>query len=728
MAAISTAQAKLSRRDLINGLAAGAVVLVAGRFAPAQVFAQEAAAAGTPLNAWVAIAADGTVTLQCAHSEMGQGIMTTFAAIIADELEADWAKCEVVFSPAAPAYRHPIYNWQFTGNAESIRSYHALIRKMGAAARDMLIAAAADRLRVSAAELVARDGTVRHEGSGRALGFGELAAAAAGKPVPAEARVKSEREWRLVGGGRSLPRRDIPAKVAGSAVFGIDVKVPGMAYAALASAPTIGGKVANVDRGSVAGMAGVLAVVPLDDAVAVVAEHYWQARLALEQLKVAWQPGPGGSFDDARLAAMYAAAFASDAGWATAEAHGDAPQALFASPRVVEAEYRSPWLTHAPMEPMNATVAVTDDGVTVWAPTQGMQMSQIVLAKVLDVAPEKITIHRTFLGGGFGRRLLADFVAQAALCAKAAGRPVKLIWSREEDIGCDWFRPAFVERVRAALGPDGLPAAIHHRLVAPSILAPVSPTPVKPGTVDGLAVESLVEHPYKIPNRRADYHMLQVPIPTMVLRTTGHGPNNFALESLIDELAHAAGQDPYQYRRGLLADNPAALAVVDRAAALAGWGKAVAGRAHGMAFAECFGSYLCQIAELSIIDGAIKLHRIVSVCDPGRVLDRVNAASMIEGGVVWGLSAALYSELTFADGHVRERNFDRFRLVMLPDTPELVTDFLENRPAIGGLGEVGPVCVPAAIANALFAATGRRIRTLPFAREGVFTVYGKTFS
>lgn len=722
------AEPQLSRRDLINNLAIGTVVLVAGRLAPTQVFAQSAAAAGTPLNAWVAIAPDGTVTLQCAHSEMGQGIMTTFAAIIADELEADWSKCEVVFSPAGSAYRHPIYNWQFTGNAESIRSYHALIRRMGAAAREMLIAAAAAWLRVPAGELLARDGMVRHAGSGRALGYGELAAAAAAKPVPSEPHVKAESEWRLVGGGRSLPRRDIPAKVEGSAVFGIDVKVPGMVYAAIASAPTLGGKIANVDQNSVAGMAGVLAVVPLDDAVAVVAEHYWQARLALEKLKVTWQPGPDGSFDDASLAAMYGAAFASDAGWATAEAYGDAPQALAAAQRVIEAEYRSPWLTHAPMEPMNATVSVSNDGVTVWAPTQGMQMTQIVLAKVLNVAPEKITVHRTFLGGGFGRRLLADFVAQAALCSKAAGRPVKLIWSREEDIGRDWFRPAFVDRVRAAHGPDGLPAAIHHRLVAPSILAPVSPTPVKPGTVDGLAVESLVEHPYKIANRRADYYMLQVPIPTMVLRTTGHGPNNFALESLIDELAHAAGQDPYQYRRRLLADNPPALAVVDHAAALAGWGKAEAGRAHGMAFADCFGSYLCQVAELSVTDGAIKLHKVVSVCDPGRVLDRVNAASLIEGGVVWGLSAALYSAVTFANGHVRERNFDRFRVVTLPDTPELVTDFLQNRPAIGGLGEVGPVCVPAALANALFAATARRVRSLPFADEGVFTVYGKTFS
>jgi isoquinoline 1-oxidoreductase subunit beta len=724
---MTTALSTLSRRDVLNGVAASSAVIVVGRLAQTEVLAQSSASAAA-INAYVAIAPDGRVTLQCAHSEMGQGIYTTFAAIIADELEADWSKCDVVFSPAAPPYRHPVINWQFTGNAESIRSYHALIRKMGAAAREMLIAAAADRLRVPPAELIAREGMVRHAASRRAIGFGEIATAAAAKPVPAEPRVKPESEWRIVGGGRSLPRRDVPAKVEGSAVFGIDIKVPGMVHAAVASAPMIGGKIASIDEASVGGVNGVIKVVSLDNAVAVVAEHYWQARLALERLKVSWQPGPGGSFDDVALDAMYRNALAGDTGWAEAEKQGDALGTLAGSSRVIEAEYRSPWLSHAPMEPMNATVSVTDAGVTVWAPTQGMQMTQIVLARALQIAPEKITIHRTYLGGGFGRRLLADFVLQAALCSKVVGRPVKLIWAREEDIKQDWFRPAFLDQVRATLGADGLPAAIHHRLVAPSILAPVSPRPIMPGTVDGLAVEGLVEHPYRIPHRRVDYHMLQVPIPTMVLRTTGHGPNNFALESFIDELAHAAGRDPYQYRRLLLAANPAALAVLDRAAALANWGQAGPGRYQGIAFAEAFGSDLCQVVELSMVDGAVKLHRITSVCDPGRVLDRVNATSMIEGGVVWGLSAALYSEITFDRGQVRAANFDRYRVVTLPDAPELVTDFLENRSAVGGLGEVGPVCVPAALCNALFAATGQRHRRLPLAAERVFTVYGKIFS
>ena len=717
---------RLSRRDVVHGLAAGGSVLLAGRVGTLELFAQEAARAAA-INAFIAIAPDGKVTLQCAHSEMGQGISTTFTAIIADELEADWSKCETVFSPAGKPYRHPLYDWQFTGNSESIRAYHALIRKMGAAAREMLIAAAAERLQVPAAALTARAGRVHHAASRRSIGFGDVAAAAAARPVPSEPRVKPEREWRIVGHGRSLPRIDIPAKVAGTAVFGIDVKVPGMVHAAVVSAPTIGGQVAAVDEASVAGMAGVIKVVPLGGAVAVVAEHYWQARLALAKLKVDWQTGPGGRFDDAALDAMYRKAMRGDAGWAQAEKLGDALGVLADSQRIIEAEFEAPWTAHTPMEPMNATVAAADDGATVWAPVQGIQMTQVVLANVLKLPPEKIVINRTYLGGGFGRRLLADFVAQAALCSKAVGRPVKLIWAREEDIRQDWYRPAFLHHIRAALGADGSPAALHHRLVAPSIIKPVSPTPVKPGTVDALAVESLVGHPYAIANRRTDYHMLEVPIPTMVLRTTGQGPNNFALESFIDELAHAAGRDPCQYRRQLLAHDPVALAVLDRAAVRAGWGKAPNGHFQGLAFADGFGSYLCQVVELSMVDGAIKVHKVTSVCDPGRVLDRVNATSMIEGGVVWGLSVALYSALTFAEGHVRETNFDAYRVATLPDTPALVTDFLENRKTLGGLGEIGPVCVPAALCNALFAATGKRHRRLPLAREGVFTVYGKIY-
>ena len=711
---------QVSRRELLKAAGAAGVILVAGRLDSGEVLGQTAGAEAAALNAWIAVAADGTVTLQCAHSEMGQGILTTFAAILADELEADWTRVRAVFSPAAAPFRHPVYNWQFTGNAESIRSYHALLRRMGAAAREMLVAAAAARLRVEPATLLAREGVVRHAPSSRSIGYGALAADAARLAVPQAPRLKPVSGWRLTGGGRTLPRIDVPAKVDGSAVYGIDVKLPGLVHAAVTSAPTIGGKIVAIDDAAVRGRPGIIAVVPLGNAVAVVAEHWWQARAALERLSLTWADGPAGKFDAPAIDALYRDAMAGDA-WAAAERHGDAVAVLAHAQRVFEAEYWSPWQAHAPMEPMNATVSVGDAGTTVWAPTQGPQMAQVVLAAVLGIVPESVTVHRTYLGGGFGRRLLADYILQAALCSRAVGRPVKLIWHREEDFKQDVYRPGFLTRMRATVGGDGLPLALHQRIVAPTILGPVSPVPLKPGDVDNLAVEGARELPYAIANNHVDYHMLQVPIPTMVWRTTGFGPNTFAVETTLDELAAWSAQDPYRYRRRLLAHNKAALAVLDRAAALARWGEAGSGRFQGIAFADCFGTYLCQIVELELTDGVTKLRKIVSVADPGVVFDRINAISNIEGGVIWGVTAALYSEITFADGHARERNFDGFALARLTDTPELVTDFLEAREGLGGLGEVGPVCIAPALANALFAATGRRHRTLPLARSGVRT-------
>jgi isoquinoline 1-oxidoreductase beta subunit len=379
----STAQQRLSRRAVLNSAVAAGAFLVAGRLGSNEVYGQGASAA---LNAWIAIAPDGSVTLQCAHSEMGQGIETTFAAIIADELEADWTRVKVVFAPAAAPFRHPLYNWQFTGNAESTRSYHALIRRMGAAAREMLIAEAAGRLKVAPAALQAREGVVRHPGSGRGFEYGALAADAARRAVPAAPNIKPESEWRLVGGGRSLARIDIPAKVTGAATYGVDVKVPGMAHAAVVSAPTIGGRIVSVDDTAARAMPGVIATVALGAAVAVVAEHWWQARTALEKLDISWSDGPGGRLDTASLDALYRAALGG-ASFAVAESHGDARRVLSGASRVLDVEYWSPWQAHAPMEPMNATVSVTPDGATVWAPTQGPQMTQIVLAGVLGIDP-----------------------------------------------------------------------------------------------------------------------------------------------------------------------------------------------------------------------------------------------------------------------------------------------------------------------------------------------------
>lgn len=711
----------LDRRKLMAG--AGSA-LVAANMRSGMVWAAHAAPASAIINAYVAIASDGIVTIQCAHSEMGQGIVTTWCAIIADELEADWSRVRFEFSPVAPAYQHPIFKWQFTGNSESIRSYHNMIRKMGAAARTMLLEAGAAQFGVPTAEVVAREGTVIHERSGQSLGFGALASDAAQITVKGEPAVKPRSEWRLVGNGRSLARLDVPPKVTGEAVFGMDVQISGMVYAAVQSADTIGGTVGHIDDGETKAMPGVIAVVPLGTAVAVIAEHYWQARVALDALKIRWKPGLAAGLDDARLRALFEGAHQSDRDWAVAAQKGDPLSAIDASDRKVEARYVSPWLSHAALEPMNATVEVRSDGVTAWVPTQGSQMTEIVLSSVLGIKPEQVTVKRTYIGGGFGRKLLADVTAHAAVCSKAVGRPVQLIWHREEDIKLDWFRPMFDCKLVASLDANGMPSALHARLVAPTILSPILPAPIEPGTVDELCVEGLVDSPYEWPTVCVEHNMLQVPIPTMVLRPTGHGPNNFALESFIDELASLAKIDPLAYRQRLLSENRAALGVLNLAAELAGWGKNEKGRHLGLAFADCFGCYLAQIVDLSVTEAGVCIHRVISVADPGPVLDRVNAISTIEGGVVWGLSAALYSEIHFEGGHTRERNYDGYRVVTLPDVPELVTDLVEGREAIGGLGEVGPVCIPAAFNNAIFAATGKRYRELPMTRHGVHTIHG----
>ncbi|MGL4234752.1 molybdopterin cofactor-binding domain-containing protein, partial [Tabrizicola sp.] len=365
-----------------------------------------------------------------------------------------------------------------------------------------------------------------------------------------------------------------------------------------------------------------------------------------------------------------------------------------------------------------------NDGVTAWVPTQGSQITEVVLCSILGLRPDQVEIKRTYIGGGFGRKLVADATVHAAICSRAVGRPVQLIWHREEDIKLDRFRPMFDCKLVASVDQDGMPTALSARIVAPTLLSPILPAPLDPGMVDELCVEGLVGSPYDWPALRVDHNMLQLPIPTMVLRPTGHGPNNFAVESFIDELAASAGADPLIYRKRLLTNNKTALAVLDRAADLASWDTPKDGRHLGLAFADCFGSYLAQIVDLSVTAEGVKIHKIVSVADPGPVLDRVNATSVIEGGVVWGLSAALYSEIRFDGGHTRERNYDGYLVVTMPDVPDLVTDFVEGRSEIGGLGEVGAVCVPAAFANAIFAATGKRYRELPMSRHRVHTIYG----
>jgi isoquinoline 1-oxidoreductase beta subunit len=495
-----------------------------------------------------------------------------------------------------------------------------------------------------------------------------------------------------------------------------------MVYAAVVFPHALGAKIANVDPTEAKGMPGVIDIVPLGDAVVAVAEKYWQAARAVAAVKVSWTEPPAGAFDTAAIDARYTDAFAQKP-FEPVVSEGDPASVFAAAPadKTIEVEYRSPWLAHAPLEPMNCTAQVEGDRCTLWAPTQGQEMCQLVVGLTLGIPKQNVFVNRTYLGGGFGRRLVADYAVLAALTARAVKRPVKLIWSREGDMRHGSYRPAFIQRARATLGADGLPSALEVRLVAATILKPVSPGPFPNPKIDPLCVETLDEIPYGIENLHVGFHLLDVPIPTMVLRTTGAGPNLFFREALIDELAHQARIDPYQYRRRLLqkkSGNERLLAVLDLVAEKSGFSKKSAGRFLGLACGHGFGTYFAQVIELSATpDLVIELHRVITVVDCGQVLDPGIASASIASGVVWGLSYSLSSELTFKDGGVAESNYDGYSILTLPETPPTETFFIDSGAELGGIGEVGPLGVAAALSNAIFAATGKRLRTLPLKRH-----------
>ena len=721
--------AEIDRRDMLRGAGALMLCLQAPPFASA---ATAQSAAPTALTAWVRIAPDDRVTLILSQAEIGQGISTTLPAILADELGADWSRIVVENAPVEQAdispYQNPRIHFMFTGNSESTASFSALMRQTGAAAREMLIAAAVRRWHgAKAMDCTTTSGKVVHRPSGRSLSFGALAAEAARLPVPERPALRPSTELRLI--GRALPRRDIPGKTDGSAVFGLDFKVPGMVYAAVRQAPSFGGSVQRFDPGSVAKRRGVLGAFAIPNGVAVVADHFWQAKTAVDALDVTFAPGPNAAVDSGAIEARYRVALDGES-WGTISNKGDAAGAMAAAARKFEAEYWSPFQAHATMEPMNCTAAVTPDGCEIWAPTQGPELTRIVAAAVTQLPPEKIRVHWTYSGGGFGRRLLADFVVQALVLSKAVQRPVKVVWTREQDMTHDFYRPATLTRISAALDAQGKPTAITARLVSATQLAPVSPAPL-PANIDPRCTEGLEETRYGVAHFRLDYNKPELAVPTSVLRTTGFGPNIFALETFIGELALAAGADPYGYRRTLLRHDPRALKVLDLAAEKSRWKTPLGkGSGRGMAFFEAFDTVMAQVVEVEVdAKKAVRVRRIVTVADPGRVFDPGIAASNLQGGAVWGLTSAMKSEITFAGGGAVQENFGDYDVVHLWEAPAVnEVHLLESDgeiggqkiggQKIGGLGEVGPTGIPPALANAVFAATGERLRTLPLSRHG----------
>jgi isoquinoline 1-oxidoreductase subunit beta len=712
----------LTRRAFLTTAVAAGGGLLIGRFLADESFAATAttqSATDVPLNAWIRISPNDVVTLISSQSEMGQGIMTTLPGVLAEELGADWTRVRIEFSSTAPPYRNPRINWQFTGNSESTTGFFELLRAMGASAREMLLMAAANRWGVPGDECLTDNGKVVHKPTGRSFKFGDVAEDAARVTPPANPKPKSEGDWKFL--GKPLARVDVPAKLSGAAVFGLDFSVPDMVCAAIKQSPVHGGSVASFDKSSVMNLPGVIDVVPIPNGVAVVARQYWQAQQALKVLKVTFDNGPNAGLNDASLNAQYRAALDGNA-WKTVKSEGEAVTGAAMRGKfsdVYSQEYESQFLAHATMEPMNCTASVTNDGCTIWGPLQGPELAQVTLASFLNLPPEKITINRTLLGGGFGRRLLVDFVLQAALVSRAIAKPVKVVWSREEDMLHDVYRPATLQRITAGLDRAGKPSAIAHNVVSPSILQYVF-APAVTEDNDPSCLEGLMESHYQIPSQRVDFHLLKIGAPTSVLRTTGYGPNIFAVESFIDEVAVRARRDPYEFRRELLKDERA-LKVLDMVAERSRWKqRPPKGVKRGIAYTEAFRTHIAHVVELSVTRGQVKIHRITCVIDCGTALDPEICRNSIEGGTVWGLGAAFKSNISFKDGRTVETNFHDFQIPRIYETPPIEVYIINSSTKeMGGTGEVGPVTLIPAVTNALFAATGKRYRTLPLSRHGL---------
>jgi isoquinoline 1-oxidoreductase beta subunit len=686
---------------------AGAGLLLSGQF---RLLGQ---AKEVSLNAWIRIAPDDTVTLIASQAEMGQGAGTTLPAILAEELCADWKKVRLEQSGVNEAYNNPRVNWQFTGNSESTTGFFELLRRMGASARETLIQAAAERWRVMPSECLADTSFVIHSATNRRFRFGELAEAAGKLKPPADPPLKQPAEWKLL--GRTLGRVELPSKLKGSAVFGLDFRVLGMLYAAVAMPPTTGGKVRRHDRTLAVSMPGVVDVVELPDGIAVVADTYWRARKALAATPIEWDPGPNAALGSAAIMSQYKSALEGNE-WIRVKLTGEPPTAG----TTVAADYESQFMAHATMEPMNCTVHATDDRCDVWGPIQGQKLVQLEVAGALKLPPEKVFVNRTLLGGGFGRRLYGDYAQQAALLSRAVGRPVHVIWSRETDMQHDGYRPAVMNRLTATVDGQGKPASLAHRLVSPTILLPVFPT-VADAPYDPSCVEGTLEWHYKIPHWQVDFHQLKIPIKTSVLRTTGYGPNLFAIESFIDELAVNAKKDPWRYRRELLGDDTRSIAVLDLAAEKSGWAqKPPAGHFRGIAFAEAFRTVIAHVVELSVKGQDVTIHKVTCAFDCSIALDPDICRSSMEGGIAWGLTVAFKSEITFSRGAVDQSNYHDYQLLNISEMPPVEVHYLNSDTRLlGGTGEVGPVTVVPAVANAIFAATGKRYRSLPLSRHGL---------
>ena len=682
-----------------GGLVIGFVLPAAGRLA-------EAAAPFQP-NAFLRVSSNGHVTVVCGFSEMGQGVLTAIPMLVAEELDADWKKVSVEQAPAEKAYANPMFGIQATGGSTTVRASWEPMRKAGAAAREMLVAAAAAAWNVKPEECRTHKGIVIHRR--RRVSYGRLVARAARLPVPANPRLKESKDFRLL--GQDLKRLDTPPKVDGSAKFGIDVKLRGMLTAVLTRPPVLGGKALSYDASKTLEVPGVQKVVQTPHGVAVLADGYWPAKKGRDVLEIKWDKSP-----NAELSSEVVSRTLTDATTQAGKVGRDDGDFDSVKPaRTLDVIYEAPYLAHACMEPMNCTAWVKPGSVEIWAGTQAPGPTKGIVASIAGVAPEKVTVHTMYLGGGFGRRFAPDFTADATMLSKLAGKPVKLIYSREDDMRAYYYRPASVTRFTAGLDASGNPVSFRARVASPSIMAASGSMKLPPSGIDKFALEGIADLPYDIPNLRVEYSRQEPGVQVWFWRSVGHSQNIFFSESLIDEMAQAAGRDPLQYRLALLGKHPRYQGVLELVADRAGWGTPLpAGLHRGVAVAKSFGSYVAEVAEVAVgDDGRVKVHRVVAAVDCGMTVNPEIIRRQIESAIAYGLTAALYGRISFKDGKVEQGNFDTYPVLRIDEMPKVEVYIVPSDQDPGGIGEPGLPALAPAVTSAIFAATGKRIRKLP---------------
>jgi isoquinoline 1-oxidoreductase beta subunit len=712
----------LSRRTLLQTGAAAGGGLLLGFQSPFAAASVTNATDGAPPDvgpfapdAFIRIDRTGHVTFIMPQAEMGQGIYTAHAMIIAEELDAAFDTVSVEASPPSDAlYGNPIFGIQATGNSNSVRAFWTKIRQAGASARAMLVQAAAAQWKVDPASCTAANSEVIHTASGRKLAYGALADAAAKLTPPAKPVLKDPKDFKLI--GKPLKRLDTPDKVNGKALYGIDMLPAGVKFATLAACPVFGGKVAHVDDGAAKAIPGVRQIVVLDDLVAVVGDHMWAAKTGLSALKITWDEGANAHVDSAQVWKDIKAA--SEHEGAVAKSVGDAKKALAAGD-AIEAHYELPFLAHAPMEPINCTAHVRPDGCDVWVGTQVQARTQAIAAKVTGLPLEKITVHNQLLGGGFGRRLEVDGTEKALRIAQKVDGPLKVVYTREEDVQHDAYRPVYYDRITATL-KDGKIDGWKHRITGSSIMARWFPLGFSHGVdIDG--VDSAIDEPYEIPNMRVEFLRHEPPaVPTGFWRGVGPNNNVFAIESFMDELAKKAGKDPVDFRLEMLSKKTPRLAAALRLAAQkAGWGDPLPARwGRGVAAQVSFASFIATIAEVEVDrEGHVRVHRITSAVDTGIAVNPDTIIAQLQGGLIFGTTAALYGEITIDKGRVQQSNFNNYRMLRIDETPAIDVHLIKSGEAPGGIGETGATAAPPALRNAVFAATGIPLRRLPFDRE-----------